>query len=147
MMVRVAVQEDMFLIAIVTAESCDQFYEGCTQYYKDILGRSHSLILRPGIFLTVGNKYMTSKSYGTISLNSQYNFFSSWKLETWNSFCITADTEAGMYRTLINGKEVLLLSDYEGTHQERKGNIFLLNASYKETVNGFPLEVGPWVRY
>ena len=90
---------------------------------------------------------MTSKSYGTISLNSQYNFFSSWKLETWNSFCITADTEAGMYRTLINGKEVLLLSDYEGTHQERKGNIFLLNASYKETVNGFPLEVGPWVRY
>ena len=29
----------MFFIAILTAESCDQFYEGCTQNYKDILGK------------------------------------------------------------------------------------------------------------
>ena len=84
---------------------------------------------------------MTSKSYGTISFNSRYNFFSSWKLETWNSFCITADTEARMYRTVINGEEVMALSDYEGTHQKRKGNIFLLNAAYKDSVFTYPIKV------
>ena len=29
---------DMFFLAILTAKSCDQFYKGCTQNYKDILG-------------------------------------------------------------------------------------------------------------
>ena len=86
---------------------------------------------------------MTSKSYGTISFKSQYYFFDSWQLETWNSFCITADTEARLYKTFINGKEVLALLDYEGTHQKRKGNIFLLNASYKTSDFVHPMEVGP----
>ena len=30
----------MFFLAILTAESCEQFYKGCTQNYKDILGRT-----------------------------------------------------------------------------------------------------------
>ena len=87
-----------------------------------------------------GNQYMTGKSFGSVSFNSGYNFFPSWKLETWNSFCITADTEAKVYRTVINGEEVVLLSDYEGTHQERKGNIFLLNAAFKDFFT-YPIKV------
>ena len=42
----------------------------------------------------LGNRYMTGKSYGSVSFNSGYNFFPAWHLETWNSFCITADSKA-----------------------------------------------------
>ena len=33
------VQVDMYFLAILTATSCDHFYEGCTKYYKDKLGK------------------------------------------------------------------------------------------------------------
>ena len=42
-MLAMLLQKDMFFIAILTAESCDQFYEGCTQNYKDILGKGHRI--------------------------------------------------------------------------------------------------------
>ena len=52
----------------------------------------------------LGNRYITGKSYGATSFNSRYNFFPSWKLETWNSFCVTADSATRVYKTFINGK-------------------------------------------
>ena len=33
----------MFFLAILSAAQCDQFYPGCTQNYKDILGSSRYL--------------------------------------------------------------------------------------------------------
>ena len=35
----------MFFLAILSAARCEQFYQGCTQNYKDVLGtlRSHSI--------------------------------------------------------------------------------------------------------
>ena len=106
-----------------------------------------------------GNRYITGKSYGGISFDSAYNFFPSWKLETWNSFCITANSVTKIYKTFINGKErngssshrnyyfspqeVLRLTDYEGFHQKRKGNIFLLNAFFKDSGFSYPMKEGP----
>ena len=51
-----------------------------------------------------GNKYLTGKSYGGISFDSAYNFFPSWKLDAWNSFCIAADAVTKVYKTFINGE-------------------------------------------
>ena len=83
---------------------------------------------------------MTSKSYGSISFDASYHFFEPFKLETWNSFCITANTEARIYRTIINGKEVMVLSDYDGTHQKTEGNIFLMNAFFKDNGFSYPMK-------
>ena len=57
----------------------------------------------------LGNRYMTGKSYGSVSFNSGYNFFSAWHLETWNSFCITADSKAQWDDTAT---QILSLSTY-----------------------------------
>ena len=150
----------MFFLAILSAARCDQFYPGCTQNYKDILGtRSHFIrfytLIKPGQF--TGKRYITGKSYGGISFDSGYNFFPSWKLESWNSFCITASTNTRVYQTFINGKarklnhewffdslyqEVLAMTDYEGFHQKKPGNIFLLNAFFKDSGFSYPMKAG-----
>ena len=48
--------------------------------------------------------------------------------------------KAGMYKTFINGEEVLALTDYEGTHQQREGNVFLLNAAFKDSLFTYPMK-------
>ena len=102
----------MFFLAILSAARCEQFYQGCTQNYKDVLGilRSHSikdfLFWSPSFCFIPGNRYITGKSFGGISFDSGYNFFPAWKLETWNSFCITANTGNRVYKTFINGKAI-----------------------------------------
>ena len=109
-----------------------------------------------------GNRYITGKSFGGISFDSGYNFFPAWKLETWNSFCITANAGNRVYKTFINGKaikissfqaetrkvvffffqEVLGLTDYGGSHRKKKGNIFLLNAFFKDSGFSYPMKAG-----
>ena len=45
-----------------------------------------------------------------------------------------------MYKTFINGEEVLAMTDYEGTHQQREGNVFLLNAAFKDSLFTYPMK-------
>ena len=44
------------------------------------------------------------------------------------------------WKTEVAPQEVLSLTDYEGSHQRRKGNIFLLNASFKDNDFSYPLK-------
>ena len=96
----------MFFLAILSAARCEQFYKGCTQNYKDVLGicQFHKIYCFDQSCFTPGNKYITGKSYGGSSFDSGYNFFPAWKLETWNSFCVAANTGTRVYKTFINGK-------------------------------------------
>ena len=47
-------------------------------------------------------------------------------------------------RRLLNlfFQEVLGLTDYEGSHRKRKGNIFLLNAFFKDSGFSYPMKAG-----
>ena len=66
---------------------------------------------------------------GAIFFNSNYYYFSTWRPDTWISFCVSADDD-GSYTTLIDG-EVALEQDaaeYDMAHKKESGNFFLLNA-------------------
>ena len=85
-------------------------------------------------------EWISGKSYGAISFDSGYVFFPSWKLENWESFCITADSEQKAYKTFINDREVFTMKNYKGTHKIRSGNIYLLNAFFKQSGFVYPME-------
>ena len=88
----------------------------------------------------IDKKWISGKSYGAISFDSGYVFFPAWKLENWETFCITADTKEKSYKTFINDREVFKMNDYKGTHKIRSGNIFLLNAFFKQSGFVYPME-------
>ena len=85
-------------------------------------------------------KWITGKSFGAISFDSAYIIFPSWKLENWVSFCISADTELKSYKTFVNEREVFTMANYDGAHKKRPGNIFLLNAFFKQSGFVYPIE-------
>ena len=85
-------------------------------------------------------KWITGKSFGAISFDSAYIIFPSWKLESWVSFCISADTELKSYKTFVNEREVFTMANYDGAHKKRPGNIFLLNAFFKQSGFVYPIE-------
>ena len=66
---------------------------------------------------------------GAIFFNSNYYYFSTWRPDTWISFCVSADDD-GSYTTLVDG-EVALEQDaaeYDMAHKKESGNVFLMNA-------------------
>ena len=92
------------------------------------------------IKLILDKQWISGKSFGASSFDSGYTFFPSWKLENWESFCISASTDLKSYKTFINDREVFTMDNYKGTHKKRPGNIFLLNAFFKQSGFVYPME-------
>ena len=80
------------LLSSFLAVSCDEFYTGCTQKYKER-------------FSNLDIQWIWGKVFG-FSFDSEKNYFDVWWPGVWNSACISASPARG-YRLNINGRLVL----------------------------------------
>ena len=148
----------MFFIAILTAESCDQFYEGCTQNYKDILGNKQkyfsqyfSVIFRKPLYywqILWRNIFQFSLQFlpvleaGDLEQFLRHGRLRRQALQDFHQWegSLFSQKPRGLLNLFF--QEVLGLTDYEGSHRKRKGNIFLLNAFFKDSGFSYPMKAG-----
>ena len=92
--------KDALLCAYV-GKSCDQYYQGCTENYKEK-------------FQT--QQWIRGKVFGDLYLSGNYFFYPGWLPGIWNTVCISIKASHQSYRVNINlnGETVVQTGDMVG---------------------------------
>ena len=75
------------LLGSFVARSCDQFYQGCTEYYRDKVETQ---------------QWIRGKVFGNVYLSGNDYFYPVWWPAVWNTACITIRASQQHYRVNIN---------------------------------------------
>ena len=76
------------LLCSYVGKSCDQYYQGCTENYKEKLE---------------GQQWIRGKVFGELYLSgNNYYFYPVWGPSVWNTVCITVTASQQYYRVNIN---------------------------------------------
>ena len=89
------------LLCSYVGKSCDHYYQGCTENYKEKLD---------------GLQWIRGKVFGELYLaGSNYYFYPVWLPAVWNTFCITVRSSQQHYRVNINinGQTILETGDID----------------------------------
>ena len=131
---------NMWLLGNVLIIDCEKRYDGCNDYYREILGIiKDEKIINNYLDPHTGNKYLSGKSFGASYIENKYHFFPAWKPDDWNTFCATHLSSSQELRMFVNNKMVFQLNDLKLKRKVTKENVFLLNAfSYQKNDYIYP---------
>ena len=104
---------DIWMFASYVAIPCDQRLNGCTQFYKDLLGQEWK-----------HGKVLGYSRYG-VGDNNQY--YSLLRPGSWNSLCVSASVPRKMFSVSLNGVLVFRTDSYEGMFSSGDTNLVLMN--------------------
>ena len=108
----ISYEKDVLLSSYV-GKSCDQFYEGCTENYRDKV---------------VAQQWIRGKVFGSLYLAGNDYFYPVWRPAVWNTACISVRASQLHYRVNINinGQTVFqsqdIAEDFLNSSQSKERN-------------------------
>ena len=109
-------------------EPCDDWYPGCTNYYKKRFGFAWK--------------------HGAVLGRAENRIFPPWSPGLWNSVCISASASLGLFSLNINDGEIRFSTDqYDGYHSKHDGSIILMGSpDHARSMHGAVTDVNVFSR-